>query len=117
MRLAHVFDNLISNAVKYAPGSPIEINITDTAENYQITFQDHGSGIAEQYLDHLFDRFFRVPDQNKHVHGTGLGLFICRQIIHAHGGDIWATSGSAIGTTIWITLPNLGVATTEEIDG
>ena len=116
VRLAQVFDNLISNAVKYAPGSPIFINITDTADNYQISFQDHGQGIAEQYLSHLFNRFFRVPDENTQVHGTGLGLFICKQIIHAHGGDIWATSGQASGTTIWITLPNTGVANTEEID-
>jgi len=116
VRLAQVFDNLISNAVKYAPGSPIFINITDTADNYQISFQDHGQGIAEQYLSHLFNRFFRVPDENTQVHGTGLGLFICKQIIHAHGGDIWATSGQASGTTIWITLPNTGVANTQEID-
>jgi signal transduction histidine kinase len=106
VRLAQVFNNLISNVVKYAPGSPIVITIEQVAGDCRISFQDHGPGIPEEFQDHLFNRFFRVPGSNKQVHGTGLGLYICRQIIQAHRGEIWATSGHTEGTTIWITLPN-----------
>jgi signal transduction histidine kinase len=107
IRLAQVFNNLISNAVKYAPGSPIIINVGAEPDGYRIAFQDQGPGIPEEHLEHLFERFFRVPGSKEQVHGTGLGLYICRQIIRAHAGDIWAASGKAGGTTIWITLPNL----------
>jgi signal transduction histidine kinase len=117
VRLAQVFDNLISNAVKYAPGSPIYINIEKAHGYYQITFQDQGPGIAEEFLEHLFERFFRVPDGNRQVHGTGLGLFICREIIQAHGGEIWATSGGEGGTTIWMTLPQISAGDLKETAG
>ena len=105
IRLAQVFDNLISNAIKYAPGSPIVINVDVLPGNYQISFQDQGPGIPEQYLGNLFERFYRVPGFNPQVHGTGLGLFICRQIIQAHGGEIWATTQKTGCLTISISLP------------
>jgi signal transduction histidine kinase len=106
IRLAQVFNNLISNAAKYAPGSPITINVGAEPGGFRIGFQDQGPGIPEEHLEHLFERFFRVPGSKEQVHGTGLGLYICRQIIRAHEGDIWAASGKDGGTTIWITLPN-----------
>lgn len=105
VRLEQVFNNLISNVVKYAPGSPIVVTVEEGAGGCQIAFQDQGPGIPDEHQEHLFNRFFRVPGQNKQVHGTGLGLYICRQIIQAHRGEIWATSGQMRGTTIWITLP------------
>lgn len=107
VRLAQVFNNLISNVVKYAPDSPIEIEVSAVQSGYQIAFRDHGPGIPEEYLDQLFKRFFRVPAATGQVHGTGLGLFICRQIIQAHQGKIWATSPLGEGTTIWISLPQI----------
>lgn len=114
VRLAQVFNNLIGNVVKYAPGSPIEIEINGMQNGYQIAFRDHGPGIPEEYLDHLFNRFYRVPGSIGQVHGTGLGLFICRQIIQSHQGQIWATSQPGEGTTIWITLPQLSEAERRE---
>jgi signal transduction histidine kinase len=107
IRLTQVFNNLISNVVKYAPGSPIKITAEAAQGTYLISFQDQGPGIPAEHLQYLFERFFRVPGSSGQVHGTGLGLFICRQIIQAHGGEIWAASGQAGGATIWITLPYL----------
>lgn len=104
-RLAQVFENIISNAVKYAPDSPIWIKIHPEKHFVHITAEDHGPGIPEQYVSHIFERFFRNPDQTPNVHGTGLGLFICDQIIQAHHGQIYATSEVGKGTTFHIKLP------------
>jgi signal transduction histidine kinase len=104
-RLAQVFENLVSNAVKYAPGAPISITVTEGKDVIQIAFQDAGPGIPPQYVPHLFERFFRNPEQAPNVRGTGLGLYICRQIIEAHHGRISVDSFLGEGTTIQIELP------------
>jgi signal transduction histidine kinase len=104
-RLAQVFENLVINAVKYAPGSPIAINVSEGKDVAQIAFQDNGPGIPPQYVPHLFERFFRNPEQAVNVRGTGLGLYICRQIIEAHHGKISVDSYLGEGTTILIELP------------
>ncbi len=105
-RIAQVLDNLISNAVKYAPGSPIYITIKETSAGVAIEVHDEGPGIPEKYLKHVFNRFFRVPDQSPSVHGSGLGLFICKQIIQAHNGGIEIESSAGQGTTFKIFLPD-----------
>lgn len=104
-RLAQVFENILSNAVKYAPQSPVWIKLRPEGNDMYITIVDHGQGIPEKYLSHIFDRFFRNPEQTPNVHGSGLGLFICDQIIHAHHGQIYATSEIGKGTTFHIKLP------------
>lgn len=104
-RLAQVFENLLSNAVKYAPGSPVSIKITPDAEGVHLAFADRGPGIPEKYRQKIFERFFRVPDIQPSVHGTGLGLFICKQIIQAHYGQIWVESQLGQGTIFHIFLP------------
>lgn len=104
-RLAQVFENLVSNAIKYAPGSPLAITVAEEKDALQISFQDHGPGIPAQYLPQVFERFFRSPDQAPNVRGTGLGLYICRQIIDAHHGRITVDSCLGEGTTIRIELP------------
>ncbi len=103
-RLAQVFENLISNAVKYAPGSPIKITIRQAEDMVKLDFQDRGPGISPIYLPYIFDRFFRSPD-SPNIHGSGLGLYICKQIIRAHHGEITAASTLGMGTIITITLP------------
>jgi len=110
VRLCQVFDNLINNAVKYAKNAPIKIIVDKKDRIVQIAFQDEGPGIAPDHMEHLFERFYRADNQNNPEHGTGLGLFICRQIIQSHGGKIWATSQEARGTTIWIELPQNGAS-------
>jgi len=105
LRFVQVFDNLVSNAIKYAPGSPIFISLTSNGNESKITIRDQGPGISEEHLDHLFERFYRVPDPNSNVHGTGLGLYICREIMAAHGGKITVESKLNEGTSFHIFLP------------
>lgn len=107
-RITQVFDNLLSNAVKYAPGAPVKITVKNTKEICTITVEDQGPGISENHLPHLFERFYRVPETSISNHGTGLGLFICKQIIHEHGGDISVNSEISKGTVFTITLPCKG---------
>jgi len=105
VRLAQVIENLIGNAKKYAPGSDILITLNQDDHTSKITVKDFGAGISEKYLPFIFDRFFRSPD-TPNIHGSGLGLYICRQIIQAHHGVISAESIVDKGTTILIVLPN-----------
>jgi signal transduction histidine kinase len=104
-RITQVFDNLLSNAVKYAPGSPVMITLKNSDDTCRITVEDHGPGIAQEHIGHLFERFYRVPDTRISTHGTGLGLFICQEIIHGHGGEITVSSEVSKGTTFTIILP------------
>lgn len=104
-RLAQVFDNLLTNAVKYAPGTPVVISLNCDDKLVHIAVQDSGPGIAPEHLDQLFKRFYRVPTSSAGVRGTGLGLFICRQIIHAHGGEINVESVLGQGSIFNIFLP------------
>lgn len=104
-RLAQVFDNLLSNAIKYAPGAQVKITLAKESEQAQMTVSDNGPGIASENLKNLFNRFYRVPSNNVTVRGTGLGLYICRRIIQAHGGEITVESVLGEGTTFHIYLP------------
>lgn len=101
-----VFDNMFNNASKYAPGSVVEILIKAQDNRIHIQIKDNGPGIPEQHLSSLFNRFYRVPGANPGVRGTGLGLFICRQIVTAHGGEISVESAEGKGTTFNILLPS-----------
>ncbi|MCB0120531.1 MAG: HAMP domain-containing histidine kinase, partial [Anaerolineales bacterium] len=103
-RLSQVFENLFSNAIKYAPGSKITITSTAADKKVRITFADEGDGIPEDFLPFLFERFYRVPGERT-VTGTGLGLYICKQIVMAHHGKIWVESVLDEGTTFFIELP------------
>jgi signal transduction histidine kinase len=105
-RLAQVFENLLGNTVKYAPGSDVIITIRPEKAGAAVYLRDHGPGIAPEYLPHLFERFFRVPDHSPSVHGSGLGLYICKQILDAHGGSISAESEIGQGTTFRVWLPS-----------
>jgi len=118
-RLGQVFENLFNNALKYAPGSEVWVKINTDEMGTTITVEDHGPGIPHRFLPHLFERFFRNPDTSPSVHGTGLGLFICKKIITAHDGMISAHSEVGRGTQfrIWIpkiTLKKAPITTLEE---
>ena len=104
VRLSQVFENLFSNAIKYAPGSKITITSKEVGKKVRITFGDKGDGIPEDFLPFLFERFYRVPGERT-VTGTGLGLYICKQIVMAHHGKIWVESVLDEGTTFFIELP------------
>ncbi|MFH1524111.1 MAG: HAMP domain-containing sensor histidine kinase [Chloroflexota bacterium] len=104
VRLTQVFDNLFDNAIKYAPESGITISLKATAEKQIVTFADRGPGIPEEHLPFLFERFYRVPSHPSR-RGTGLGLFICQQIVQAHHGQILAKTSPGKGTAFVIELP------------
>ncbi len=104
-RLAQVFDNLLINASKYAPGSKVTMTLTKENKMAHIAVSDQGPGIPEIHLENIFTRFFRVPNETSSIRGTGLGLFICRRIVHTHGGEIRADSKVGKGTTFHIYLP------------
>ena len=104
VRLSQVFDNLFDNAIKYAPGSKITISL-QAKDNWRIiTFTDLGPGIPPEHIPFLFERFYRVPGQFSKS-GTGLGLFICKQIVHAHHGRISVKTAPGKGTAFRIELP------------
>ena len=105
VRLAQVFENLFTNAIKYAPKAPIVIILKQVEKKLVVAFTDRGPGIPQESLPLIFERFYRVRTNEKTVTGTGLGLYICKQIIEAHRGKIWAESNPGQGTTFFIELP------------
>jgi len=114
-RFAQLLDNLISNAIKYSPtGEPILLSITVDQNVGKVSVIDHGMGIPAEHLARIFDRFYRVGGTADAVAGEGLGLSICKEIVTAHGGKIWAESeGAGHGSTFAFTLPlAVGAATT-----
>ena len=104
LRLVQVFENLFENASKYAPDSSIAITLRHLGDQLFITFADRGPGIPSEHLPFLFERFYRVPAQSGKP-GTGLGLFICRQIVQAHSGQISVETAPGKGTAFRIELP------------
>jgi len=104
-RMIQVFDNLISNALKYAPGSPITISLKFNPEFAIVKVKDEGPGIPDDQLENIFQRFYRLPDYRDKAKGSGLGLFICKEIMNAHNGQIFAESTLDEGATFNILLP------------
>ncbi len=104
VRITQVLDNLFSNAVKYASGSKITVSVKEDDGSILVIFSDRGPGIPKAYLPYIFERFYRVPGERASK-GSGLGLYICNQIIMAHHGKIWVESELKRGTTFYIQLP------------
>ena len=104
-RLRQVVINLLSNAIKFSdPGGSVMVKVK--SQNRELLFQcrDQGIGIPEAAMPHLFERFYRAEDKLSRG-GTGLGLYISKQIIEAHGGRIWVESEVGKGSTFSFTLP------------
>jgi signal transduction histidine kinase len=105
VRLSQVMENLMSNAAKYAPSSNVVIQVEDKEDHAAIHVADKGPGIAPEHVEHVFKRFYRVPDQRDSVRGSGLGLYICQQIAEAHGGKVSVVSEPGSGTRFSVQLP------------
>ena len=105
-RLQQVITNLLSNALKFGAGRPIEIRVTGAGEVATAGRSDHGFGIEPGRQAFIFDRFERaVP--TKHYGGLGLGLYIARRIVQAHGGDLRVESEPGHGATFTLTIPRI----------
>jgi len=103
-RIRYVFSNLLTNAVRYTgPGGRITVSARAEEEVVRFLVADTGIGIPREYLPHIFERFFRAPDQPPET-GAGLGLAIAREIVEAHGGVITVDSREGDGTTFSFTL-------------
>jgi signal transduction histidine kinase len=101
-----VLNNLVSNALKYTESGDKILIKTFVAENRMcISVTDTGSGIPEEYHEKVFERFVQVKGENPEIKGTGLGLAIAREIVEAHGGEIWCHSKPGSGSTFIFTLP------------
>ncbi|RIK56103.1 MAG: histidine kinase [Chloroflexi bacterium] len=113
-RLRQVLTNLLGNAIKYSPdGGVIRIGgwsqrppELDGQARVVLFVADQGIGIPQEELNHIFDRFYRVDSSlRRSTSGAGLGLFLTKAIVEAHGGQIWARSEAGRGTTFFIALP------------
>ena len=105
-RIGQVISNLLTNAIKYCQGCDIKVN-TELRNNKVIcSVHDDGIGIAREEQDKIFDRFYRVLGQNLHTYpGLGLGLYISKEIVLRHDGEIWVESEPGKGTTFYFSLP------------
>ena len=105
-RIYQVIDNFLSNAVKYSAGADrVHVYSEIQDRSAKVCVKDFGPGIPEDKLPFLFDRFYRIQETNQAVQGLGLGLYICKEIIENHGGEIGAESELGSGSVFWFTLP------------
>jgi signal transduction histidine kinase len=108
-RIEAVVTNLLTNAIKYGEGKPIEILVEDLGANGRVTVVDHGIGIAEADQRRIFERFERAVPA-RHFGGFGIGLWLSRQIVEAHGGRIAVSSSPGEGSCFEIELPKIEAA-------
>ena len=104
IRMEQVIGNILTNALKYAPESPVTIELKKSSTHIRTEIKDNGPGIEKSKLDKIFTRFERASSHSE-VSGLGLGLYISKEIIKAHKGKIWAESGPGKGATFIIELP------------
>lgn len=104
LRIQQVMTNILTNAMKYAPGAPVNLDARGTQDRINIVITDKGKGIEKENLQRIFERFERAISPSS-VSGLGLGLYISSRIIEAHSGRIWAESTIGEGTSIHIELP------------
>jgi PAS domain S-box-containing protein len=104
LRLEQVVSNLVSNAIKYAAQSPIEVSLGQREDTAVLQVQDRGPGIPEEALLRIFDRFERATDA-RHYGGLGLGLYVVREIVQAHGGKVAVHNLPEGGACFTVQLP------------
>jgi signal transduction histidine kinase len=106
-RLQSVINNIISNAIKYSlKGSKdieLQVQISGDNEKLSLTVSDNGEGIKASYLPHIFDMFYRASNTSS---GSGLGLYICREVLKKLEGTISVESAEGLGTAFTIVVPN-----------
>jgi light-regulated signal transduction histidine kinase (bacteriophytochrome) len=108
-QLTQLFQNLISNAIKFCSDQPPQIHISSQrrADAWLFSVQDNGIGIDSEYIDRIFLIFQRLHSRGEYP-GTGIGLAICKKIVERHGGSIWVESQPGQGSTFYFTIPDRG---------
>jgi len=113
LRLEQVIRNLLSNAIKYSPGKDlVEIHVSRRDGWLDIAVRDEGIGIPAEALPHLFEQFYRAPNTQdegrtsaKNIEGFGIGLYVTREIVRQHGGELTVKSQSGVGSVFTLSLP------------
>jgi signal transduction histidine kinase len=108
-RLRQVFENIISNAIKYSPdGAPVEVRVTETDRTVRIAVHDTGIGIPSDEMKFLFERFTRASNAKRSkIKGTGVGLYLAKTLVERHGGNIQVQSKLGEGSTFTVVLPRM----------
>ena len=106
-RIRQALGNLVSNAIRFTPpGGNVVVGVRRGDDGYNLTVTDNGTGIADEHLPHLFDRFYRAEQsRSRSTGGSGLGLAITKHLAEAHGGRITVTSRLGSGSTFTIWIP------------
>jgi PAS domain S-box-containing protein/excisionase family DNA binding protein len=110
-RIEQVLENLLGNAIKYAPGGgEIRVTLASEGDGILLSVRDAGIGLPPSAMEVIFEPFGRAPNAlSRNIEGLGLGLYICRQIAEQHGGRLWVESdGEGTGTTLRLSLPATG---------
>ena len=109
-RIEQVITNLLTNALRYGGGKPVEVHVGASHDWAQIIVRDQGMGIAPEDQARVFEQFERTEASRKRAAGLGLGLYITRQIVQAHGGRVELESAAGVGSTFRVSLPLPGAA-------
>ncbi|MEW6569254.1 MAG: ATP-binding protein [Chloroflexota bacterium] len=105
-RLTQVLSNLLSNAIKYAPdGGKVVVSGRVRAKDVVVCVSDEGPGLAPEDIPRVFDRFYRSPESSRKTKGAGLGLYLAKAVVEAHGGRIWVDDRVRRGARICFSLP------------
>ena len=104
LRIEQVLGNLLANAIKYGAGSPVDIRVDRAGGGARIVIRDHGIGIGKDDVERIFGRFERAVSARNYG-GLGLGLFVARQIVEAHGGEIRVGAGPGPGAELVVVMP------------
>jgi two-component system phosphate regulon sensor histidine kinase PhoR len=106
-QLRQVLVNLVENAVKYSPdGGPVTVLVTRKPHYVQWAVTDHGLGIPASERRRVFEKFYRLdPNMTRGIGGTGLGLYICRELVHRFDGRIWVDANNGKGSTFYVEIP------------
>ncbi|NPD66636.1 HAMP domain-containing histidine kinase (plasmid) [Lichenicola cladoniae] len=111
LALEQIIDNLMSNAIKYGEGGPIEVGVIDLGNTICLRIRDQGPGISLDDRARIFDRFERAVGVDSRHSGFGVGLWLVRQLTEAMGGTISVETGLGVGSVFSVVLPRHGTAT------
>lgn len=113
-RIRELASNLIDNAIKYTPSGKITLGLTGDKDVVQFFVKDTGVGIAQEDISHLFQKFYRVDSTDtRTTGGTGLGLYITKEIAELYHGRVWVESEKGKGTTFYVNIPRMNTAQAE----